>query len=403
MRDVDQPDKIDVAWGSGAAAPYIRPVPIPPQPQAGGTAGFASWTTGFPPLNFMPVAGGGVPPFGADANGALNQISSGLQWLNAIGVNFWDGTLSAYIGGYPSGAVVQSPVTFGLFYQSTVNNNVTNPDQGGVGWTAFSIYGRIRLSNNLNLYVAPPPTGSDANPGTITAPFATMQRAVNVLYALYDLNGFTVTVNVAAGTYSAGASMTGFLLGQGGAPLAFSATGAVSIDATGFGFEASSGAILEIASNNFTLNVVANHEGIGAGVSAQLGGEVFLTGQVNFSYCASAHLEALTGGQVYNFSGAETISGPSPSHYLSEDSGLILADGVEWVLVNTPFWDVGFANVQNNGVLVAIGGGQTGAAVGPRFSILSGGQIVTAGAGVNYFPGSAAGTGNTYPAGGGYA
>lgn len=128
------PTKIQTPWASGAAPPYVAPVPVPSQIAVPGQAGRASWTDGFPPLNFVQRAVGGVPPFGEDMNGALQQVSAGLQWQQAGGPLPYDAAFVTSTGGYPLGAVIASASFPGMAWASTTANNTTNPDTGGAGW-----------------------------------------------------------------------------------------------------------------------------------------------------------------------------------------------------------------------------------------------------------------------------
>jgi hypothetical protein len=106
---------------------------IPTASQIAITPGAASLTDGFPPVTRTPIAAGGVPPFGADMNGILFEISANTQWENAGGFYPYDATFSTAIGGYPKGAVLAKVGNNGL-WMSTVDNNTTNPDTGGAGW-----------------------------------------------------------------------------------------------------------------------------------------------------------------------------------------------------------------------------------------------------------------------------
>jgi hypothetical protein len=133
MQDSQLPSKFSVPFANSAGSGYKRTVPA--ASQIGITAGAASLTDGFPPLTFQPVGSGGVPPFGQDFNGLLNQITAWNQWQQAGGAVSYDATFSTQIGGYPAGAIVKSTVTSGLVWYNTVDNNTTNPDGGGAaGW-----------------------------------------------------------------------------------------------------------------------------------------------------------------------------------------------------------------------------------------------------------------------------
>ncbi len=137
MQDSDIPTKMPTPWANGAGPSYSAAVPIPSQ--IGVTDGRASFVTGFPPLNFLPESGGGVPPFGQDMNGLLNAVTAWLRWVQAGGVTPYDAIFQAAIGGYPLGAIVASATTARRLWISTTENNVTNPDIGGLGWQQQNI------------------------------------------------------------------------------------------------------------------------------------------------------------------------------------------------------------------------------------------------------------------------
>lgn len=126
MQQSDLPPRFNIPWGNSSVAPYIRN--IPQASQIGVQNCAASLTDGFPPLTFVPASAGGCPPFGADFNGVLKQITQWSRWQAAGGPVFYDATLSTAIGGYPKGATVQSSVLVGRIWFSTADNNTTSPD-----------------------------------------------------------------------------------------------------------------------------------------------------------------------------------------------------------------------------------------------------------------------------------
>jgi hypothetical protein len=137
------PAKIVLAFGANAGGSYIRTVPV--ASQIGIQDGAASYNDGFPPVCFLPVAGGGTPPFGQDFNGLLNVLSAWCRWYAAFGGPvYYDGTFQSTIGGYPAGAMVLSNTIGGAgrLWRSTVDNNTSNPDTGGANWVSAS-YGRL--------------------------------------------------------------------------------------------------------------------------------------------------------------------------------------------------------------------------------------------------------------------
>lgn len=105
-----------------------------PIPLTTSTPDAASLEQGFPAPTFSP----GGAPRGADFNGILFAISAWAQWQQAGGPIVYDAAFQTAIGGYPSAAVVQSATTAHQFWQSTTDNNVTNPDSAGAGWTDIS-------------------------------------------------------------------------------------------------------------------------------------------------------------------------------------------------------------------------------------------------------------------------
>lgn len=130
------PTKMPTVWGASAGGPYIRVVPV--ASQIGIQNGAASFTDGWPPLCFSPVAAGGSPPFGQDFNGLMNVVTAWLQWMQAgEAIPFYDATFSGLIGGYPQNAMLQKAGSPGFFWINLVDGNTSNPDTGGANWQAF--------------------------------------------------------------------------------------------------------------------------------------------------------------------------------------------------------------------------------------------------------------------------
>lgn len=131
MQSSQIPVKFPEIWGKNADPANIRAIPT-----TTATPGAASLDVGWPPLNFQPPAAGGIPPFGKDSNGILNQITAWTQWQNAGALTVYDGTFQTTIGGYPRGAILASAAGGGIWL-STTENNLTDPDTGGAGWVAL--------------------------------------------------------------------------------------------------------------------------------------------------------------------------------------------------------------------------------------------------------------------------
>ena len=108
MQSSQIPSKFQIPFANGAGAGYIRQIPVASQISI--TPGAASLTDGFPPLTFIAEGAGGIPPFGQDMNGILNEITAWIQWGNAGAPVIYDATFSAAIGGYPKGTILTSVV-----------------------------------------------------------------------------------------------------------------------------------------------------------------------------------------------------------------------------------------------------------------------------------------------------
>lgn len=193
MQASDIPSKFPVPWANSAGSGYTRA--IPEASQIGITNGAASLADGFPPLTFLPTASGGVPPFGQDTNGVLKQITQWLRWAEAGAPVAWDSSFSSAIGGYPNGAIVASATTAQLWWLSTADNNTTNPDSGGAGWTVWQLgvasrTGALTVSTTLTAASA----GVYFNVGsgttqTVPAPSA----ATGLVFGFYAVGGFTLS------------------------------------------------------------------------------------------------------------------------------------------------------------------------------------------------------------------
>lgn len=149
------PVKFALPFAANATGSFSRQVPT--ASQLGITPGAASMNDGFPPLNFIDTAVGGIPPDGKDFNGILNQISAWSQWQNAGGIVPFDAAFSTAIAGYPKGATIAQTPFSGNLWLSIVDNNITNPDTGGAGWLCLiPNVQQIILTDtgNVNVYTA---------------------------------------------------------------------------------------------------------------------------------------------------------------------------------------------------------------------------------------------------------
>lgn len=122
-----RPASFPIPFGANAGGSFIRAIPV--NSQIGVQDGAASLNDGFVPLNSIPIAAGGIPPFQQDVNGILNQATAWCQWQEAGGIIRYDAAFATSgNGGYPAGAIVSSALVFGNRWLSTVDNNTADPD-----------------------------------------------------------------------------------------------------------------------------------------------------------------------------------------------------------------------------------------------------------------------------------
>lgn len=151
MQQSGYPTKFAAIWASSASSGDVTdPIPV-----SGSSAGRASLQQGFPAQCFQPVGSGGTPPFGADFNGALYMVTAALQAAQAGAAPQFDSTFVTNIGGYPTGCIIASTSVPGLFWISTVDNNMTNPEGvGAANWISFragpAVSGLVVLSPSNN-------------------------------------------------------------------------------------------------------------------------------------------------------------------------------------------------------------------------------------------------------------
>lgn len=240
---------------------------------------------------------------------------------------------------------------------------------------------REPLSANRTYYVST--TGSDSNDGlTAGTPLLTLQAAYNKVAAL-DLNSKSVTISVAAGTYSAGISATAPVVGLGF--ISITGAGATTVISSGAAaaFSASGGAA-------FTISNLKLSAATGNCIYAINNGYVGILGGITFGASTQSHMRSDRGGTInLAYLAAITIEGGASAHIFA-NGGDVIAYAPAYTLTGTPNFST-FANANGFGYVAYWTGSFTGAATGVRYSSSANSVINVFGAGVNYFPGSAAG------------
>lgn len=202
MQSTNIPSKIPLPFGYAAGGSYINT--IPSSSQIGVVNGRASLHDGFPPLNFTPISSGGVPPFGGDMNGILNEITAIQQWQEAGGFFPFDASFASTISGYPKGAILQSSSFNGLWV-STIENNSNNPDTTGTGWKSLAFEGlqaitmsgtSVTLTNIQSAYPVINVTGTLTTNSTLLIP----AQVGEWIIANNTTGSYTLTVQMVGGS-----------------------------------------------------------------------------------------------------------------------------------------------------------------------------------------------------------
>ena len=201
--------------------PKLLPVPfansgskqdIPVASQIGVAGGRASYTDGFPPLTRTPVAAGGIPPFGTDFNGVLNDVTSAIRWVQAGGGYRYDSTFSTTVSGYPIGAIVNNSTGDGSWL-NTIDGNTNNPEASSAspltGWVPVIVYGDTVISGlgstSVTLSTLQASKDKIIISGTLTANINLTFPAWKKKWVVVNncTGSFTVTCKTTAGTGTA--------------------------------------------------------------------------------------------------------------------------------------------------------------------------------------------------------
>lgn len=209
MQKSNAPTKLTVAFASGTGAGPVNVVPL----TTSGTTGAASYQTGFTSVNMEPIASGGVPPFGADFNGIIQNATKAQIWQQSGFTWTFDSTFSgnANIGGYPAQSVLMMGSGNGLWINKT-DNNTTNPDATGTsGWLGLPAVGAYTISTTGGTTTPSPSvlgvttllvTGALTSNATIVLPLTAGSRWI---VANNTTGSYTLTVQ---GSSGAGVSIT---------------------------------------------------------------------------------------------------------------------------------------------------------------------------------------------------
>ena len=253
--------------------------------------------------------------------------------------------------------------------------------------------GRDVLRANRTYYVST--TGNDSNDGLSSGtPFLTGQAAVNAALAC-DFDGFTVTIQHAAGSYAGTIVIPGPALGQKTAnqlviqgDLVTPSNVVFNNNATGIVdvVQAAYGGMCFLQGIKFNNNAAGL-----ASLAAAYDGRIEFT-NVEFG-TANYHVYVKPKGSVVA-KGSYTISGSAAAHIEVESNSVFRYDpsAVTVTLTGTPAFSTAFAVAQTCASIEAISVTFSGSATGPRYSAVTNGVITTNGGGASYLPGNSAGS-----------
>jgi hypothetical protein len=333
-----------------------------------------------------------------DFNGILFQTTAWARWQAVGGLVPYDAAFSAAVGGYPAGGTVLSATTPGRVWISSADNNTTNPDSGGANWLALMLASDVIAPATANVTVYVSPAGSDSSgTGTAAAPFATIARAVQYGASRYSFAGFKLIVQLAAGTYAP----PGPIIGVPNVTVQGDTTGgnisAYTIQGTGV-----AGSFLIGPSSGVQMNLsgvqVINTGTIAGNIAAIQGGSLVLTNVILNATVASTSgvlVGATGGGTVTVSTGCQIGNVNFGAAFSSSTAGGITLIG-NLTIGGSPNFNQAFAVATTGGAWTTLNGagfiGSVSSVTGPRYLQTQFGTFNTAGAGVNYFPGSSAGT-----------
>jgi hypothetical protein len=251
----------------------------------------------------------------------------------------------------------------------------------------------ISITEDLNLYVRP--GGSDANDGytnTDAHAFSSGTRAYEEAKRFIPSDGAQIIINLGTGMLAPiqavgyipgppvvfrgnGASLTSVVKGVTGAP----------VDAA---FYADAGASILV--ENFKVGGNA----LGNGIMSSHGATVTIGTGMDLASVAGSQLLSASGGSIYNYS-PYTISGGGASHMGAWGAGAYIEGGSTTVTIpaaitfTSAFVDVGMDATVFNSDTDYVGRENV---TGMRFIVKDFGYINTENSGLNYFPGTIAGT-----------
>lgn len=230
--------------------------------------------------------------------------------------------------------------------------------------------------------------GSDSNTGLANnagGAFLTIQKAVDTVSDSLDLSGYDVVIQVADGTYTAGATASGPWVGEGNVYILGNTTTPANciINTTSADcFFASEGATF--SPRGFKITTTTS----GAALKAYLNSYISFQ-KIDFGACAASHIECGTSSAIIA-DGNYSIAGGAVSHMHCGSPGAIVHGTITVTITGTPAFSAYFAGVAQ-GSITCMTTTWTGSATGVRFLAHKGGVIDVGAGTITTLPGDVAG------------
>lgn len=247
---------------------------------------------------------------------------------------------------------------------------------------------RIRLTGNITFYVAT--TGNDiTGTGAVGAPWATVQKAIDIVQSNYDLSGYFVTIQLADGTYSSAVTVNGPFVGaisEGSVTIKGNAGAPANVVLAQVGNGLSAGYGAKITITDLKILVTSGHGLLANNATIAFGNIVFGAVGAGVYY----HIVAFQNAHVYALSNYSIVGG-ALGHLSGDSDSLVIITSKTITITGTPLINT-YAVLQNGACFIAYGCVFSGSTTGTRYSAVANAVIQVNGGGANYFPGTAAGS-----------
>ncbi len=259
---------------------------------------------------------------------------------------------------------------------------------GNSGFSGFSNSSREMLTANRTYYVNSS-TGSDSNNGlTSITPFLTIQKAFDTIASI-DLSLYTVTVQLADGTYTESSFAPSVV---------YSGLGAITGDIPRIIIKGNTSVPENVILSGDApvtteaVNVPVHFEGVyytgGFGINSYRSNVTF----ANVNFGCQTHISVDRESHLVA-TGNYTISSGADYHVIADNGSFVdISNGITVTLTGTPDFTGCFASSLECSVAHFEGATFVGSATGSRYNVDLNAVINTGGRGANYLPGDTTGT-----------